>query len=153
MELGNLAGKVTMKTILGSIASLLVGCIVAAAVAGTGILVARALWPGYAAAEPLKHFTLTMLVARLTVGAVATAIATCATTMMAGDTGQTARRLGVLLLVISLPVHLFYVWNDYPPWYHAVYLGSLIPVTIFAAWAFLSCRERSKKPGRGCTAA
>lgn len=109
-------------------ASLVVGCVIAIAYAGFAML--RALWPGYADAEPQKHYTLAMLCLRLGVGAWCTAGAAGATTIVAGDHGRAAWWLGALILVISIPSHLYpgYDWNDYPVWYHLVYLCYLVPI-------------------------
>lgn len=106
-------------------------------------MAARAFWPEYAAAEPHKHYTLTMLLARLAVAALCAAVAACGTTAVAGDNGRAAWWLGGLFVVVSLPNHLYpgYVWNDYPAWYHLVYLSYLVPVAGLSARLFRSfCR-------------
>ncbi|MGH7787032.1 MAG: hypothetical protein ACRERC_09220 [Candidatus Binatia bacterium] len=117
-----------MNSTLRFIASLVVGCVTAVAIATAGFSVLRTLWPEYAAAEPEKAYTLVMLFSRLAVGALCTAGAACATTVIAGDNGRAAWWLGGLFVVISLPSHLYYVWADYPAWYHFVYLSSLAPI-------------------------
>jgi len=118
------------------IASLGVGCATAVASAMLGFSILRAIWPGYAAAEPNKAFTLGMLIARLSLAALLTAGAACATTLVARDSGRAAWYLGVLFLILSLPVHLRSVWNDYPVWYHAVYLLSLVPIAGYSGRLF-----------------
>ena len=110
------------------IAGMLVGCVTALALALTGTLVARTLWPAYAAAEPEKTYTFAMLVSRLTVGALCTAGAACVATIIARDTGKAAWWLGGIFLAISLPIHLYLLWTDYPVWYHVVYLAYLVPI-------------------------
>jgi hypothetical protein len=117
-----------MKARLHFVASLLIGCIVAIAIARTGVVLARALWPAYAAAEPHKDYTLAMLASRLAVGAVSTAGAAWVATIIARDNGRAAWWLGGLFLALSLPDHLYLVWNDYPVWYHFVFLAYLVPV-------------------------
>jgi hypothetical protein len=52
----------------------------------------------------------------------------CVTTVVARDQGRAAWWLGTVILLISLPNHLYFVWRDYPWWYHAVYLAYLVPV-------------------------
>ena len=118
--------------------SLTLGCSIAVAIATVGVLAARALWPEYAAAEPHKHYTLAMLLARLAVGALSVAGAACAATVAAGDKGRAAWWLGALFLAVSVPDHLYpgYVWNDYPVWYHLVYLAYLVPVAGWTAHLF-----------------
>jgi hypothetical protein len=113
---------------LRMIAGLLVGCATAVAIARVGFQVLRVLWPDYAAAEPDKAYTLGMLFARLCIAALLTSGAACAATFVARDHGRTAWWLGALFVLLSLPSHLHYVWDDYPVWYHAVYLLSLVPI-------------------------
>ncbi len=112
-----------MKSVLRFIASLIVGCVIAIAIA---YAVLRALWPEYAPAEPQKDYTLAVLFSRLAVGALCRAGAACVTTIIAGDNGRAARWLGAIFVVISLPSHLYYVWNGYPVWYHLLYLSYLV---------------------------
>jgi hypothetical protein len=69
-----------------------------------------------------------MLIARLSIAALVTAGAACAATLVARDGERTAWWLGALFVLLSLPSHLHYVWSEYPVWYHAVYLLSLIPI-------------------------
>jgi hypothetical protein len=90
-----------------------------AVIGSLGLLVLRSTWPAYAAAEPVKAYTLAMLCARLGVACIA-----CLAAAPAG-----AWAAGTLLVVLSLPVHLFEVWRDYPAWYHVVYLSLLVPIT------------------------
>ena len=110
------------------IAGLLVGCATAVAIAKVGFWLLRIIWPEYAVAEPHKAYTLGMLLARLSIATLLTAGAACATTLVARDKGRSAWWLGALFLLLSLPFHLHYVWDDYPVWYHAVYLLSLVPI-------------------------
>ena len=109
-------------------ASLLVGCIVAVAIARIGVVLARGLWPAYAAAEPHKDYSLAMLCARLAVGALSTVGAAWAATIVARDKGRAAWWLGGVFLALALPNHLFFVWKDYPAWYHFVFLAYLVPI-------------------------
>jgi hypothetical protein len=129
-----------MKGILRFILSLTLGCIVAVATASAAVMAARELWPEYAAAEPHKHYTLTMLFVRLAVGALGTAVAACATTIVAGDKGRAAWWLGALFFLLSLPDHVYpgYALNDYPVWYHVTYLLYLVPVAVLSARLFRS---------------
>lgn len=94
-------------------------------------LIARILWPGYAAAEPEKTYTVAMLWTRLAIGALCTAAAACVTTIIARDKGRAAWWLGGFFLAVSLPDHFYhigYVWADYPAWYHFIYLSYLAPI-------------------------
>ena len=125
------------------IAALLVGCATAFAIAMVGFSILRSVWPAYAAAEPTKSYTLGMLFARLGLAAVLTAGAACAATLVARDGGRAAWWLGALFLVLSLPSHLHYVWNDYPVWYHAAYLLSLVPIAGYSGRLFASALHRA----------
>lgn len=127
-----------MKGTSRFIAALVAGTVCAIVVARLEFGVLRALWPAYAAAEPEKAYTLAMMFSRLSIGVVSTAVAACVTTLVAGDSGRAAWWLGLLFIVISSPFHLYYVWDDYPAWYHFVYLGYLAPVAGFSARVFLS---------------
>ena len=122
--------------VLRLIAGLLVGCVTAVAIAGAGFWVLRSAWPEYAPAEPEKVFTLGMLFARLSIAALCIAGAACVTTIVAGDSGRAAWWLGGVFVLVSLPSHLYYVWDDYPAWYHFVYLLSLIPIAGYSARLF-----------------
>lgn len=131
-----------MCRVLRFAAGLGVGCAIAAVIGTSGFFALRLWWPGYAAAEPDKSYTLAMLVARLTLGALATAGAAWSATMVAGDRGTTAWVLGGLFLSVSAPLHLFHIWADYPAWYHFVYLADLVPIAGMAGrWSSQQARE------------
>lgn len=134
-----------MKGTLRTLAGLIAGCVSAVAIAAIGFSVLRVAWPEYAAAEPTKAYTLAMQIARLSIAALCTAGAACVTTLVTGDDGRAAWWLGLLFVVVSLPSHLHSVWDDYPAWYHFVYLGSLIPVAGFSARAFLAATGRRRQ--------
>ena len=103
------------------------GLAVFVAIGGLGLLVLRSTWAAYAAAEPVKAYTLAMLHARLGVAGVACLAAGFVAARPAGPAGAWAA--GTLLLVLSLPLHLVTVWPDYPAWYHFAYLALLVPIT------------------------
>ena len=106
----------------------ILGIAIAVAIGGSGFFLLRNLWPDYAVAVPEKAYTVAMLIARLSLGVVATAVAAWVATSVAGDKGRAACWIGGLFLAVSLPNHLFVVWDDYPVWYHAVYLAYLGPI-------------------------
>jgi hypothetical protein len=110
------------------VGALVAGCVTALAVAALAFTLLRAAWPAYAAAEPSKAYTLGMLFARLGIAAILTAAAGWVAALVARDAGRAAWILGGLFLLISLPPHLYTVWDDYPAWYHFVYLLSLVPI-------------------------
>ena len=100
------------------------------AVGGFGFLVLRTAWSSYAMAEPTKAYTLPMLFARLAVSVVCTITAGAVSMIVAKHSGAVNWWLGGLLLLISAPIHVGWVWTDYPPWYHVAYLVPLMPLTI-----------------------
>jgi len=112
---------------LRMIAGLAAGVVCAAGIAKLAFAALQFSWPEYAAAAPQKTFTLPMLWSRLGVAAFLTVASGAASVLVAGDR-RTAWVLGSLFVVVSLPSHLYYVWADYPVWYHAAYLLSLVPL-------------------------
>jgi hypothetical protein len=92
----------------------------------------RLFWPAYAAAHPMRDFTFPMQLARLVVGAVATLGAGALVRWIAGTGGRALMTFGILLLLANLFFHLREpTWSDYPLWYHLVFLGYLVPLTLF----------------------
>lgn len=129
------------------VAGLLAGCATAVAIAKVAFWGLRSTWPEYAAAEPEKTFTLAMLFARLGVAAVLTAGAACVATLVAGDRGRTAWWLGGLFLLLSLPPHLYFLWDDYPAWYHFAYLLSLVPIAGYSGGLVRSAWPANRSQG------
>jgi len=108
--------------------AVVVGVVVWALLAFSLSSILQAVWADYAAAVPSKDYTLPMLISRLSLAAIATAVAGAAAMLVARDRGLAAWLCGGALLAISLRPHLVTVWDDYPVWYHFVYLGYLVPV-------------------------
>lgn len=115
---------------LRMVAGLIVGFVCAAGIAKLAFTALQSIWPEYAAAAPQKAFTLPMLWSRLCVAAFLTVASGAAAVLVAGDR-RAAWALGSLFVLVSLPSHLYYVWTDYPAWYHATYLASLVPLAWF----------------------
>ena len=112
------------KNILGVVAGLVIW-VVAVSVAG---LIMRAAWPAYASVADAMTFTLPMMIARLSIGAVATVAAGwVAGTITRRSTIATVLP-GVLLLLAFIPQHIS-IWEKFPVWYHLTFLLSLIPLT------------------------
>lgn len=95
-----------------------------AAVGTLGFIALRLAWPEYAAVERAMTFTTDMMVARLTVAAVASLMGA----YIAGLTLQNNRIVpligGLVLLALFVPVHIN-LWDKFPLWYHATFLASL----------------------------
>jgi hypothetical protein len=114
------------KPILGVIAGLAVW-LVLASVAG---LILRAAWPEYAQVATSMTFTLSMKIARLAIGALATVAAGVVTRAVARSTAAGAV-VGAILLAIFVPEHVK-LWDKFPVWYHLTFLLSLVPLSYFS---------------------
>jgi hypothetical protein len=87
----------------------------------------RRSWPAYASVAAAMTFTLPMMVARLSIGALATVAAGFVTAVVV-PRSVTARLMpGVLLLIAFIPQHIM-LWNTFPVWYHLTFLLSLVPL-------------------------
>jgi hypothetical protein len=120
---------VSRVAVLRSVAGLAIGWATSWAILTGGFAVLRAVWGDYALAEPEKAYTLTMLFVRLAIFAAMIAATAGVAALVAGD-GRLAWIAGGLILAVSIPPHLYpgYVWDDYPAWYHTVYLISILPI-------------------------
>ena len=77
-------------------------------------------------------FTLPMLVARLVLGALSSIVAGAACAWVARSGTRTSWVLGIVLIVIFVPIHVW-LWQIFPPWYHLAFLISLLPCTLLGA--------------------
>lgn len=111
------------------IGGLAVGALCAESIAWLGLAALQAAWPEYAAAMPEKEYTLPMMWSRLSIAFLLVVASAGAATLVAGDR-RASWMLGCIIVVISLPSHLHYSWADYPVWYHAVYLVSIVPLAV-----------------------
>ena len=114
-----------IKIVLG----VLIGFIAWFIVASIGNWVVRALAPGYAEADVAMKFTLSMMLARLGVGAVSSLVAGLVCAMCVRSVPSSVRFLAVALVVFFVPVH-YALWSQFPLWYHAVFLLSIAPLVI-----------------------
>lgn len=108
-----------------NIAGVAGGLVVWMLVATLGNLALRLAWPSYAEVEKEMTFTLAMLVARLILGAVSSL---CAGAAVAWITKRDARVVAIfaaVLFALFVPVH-YSLWDKFPPWYHIVFLASLV---------------------------
>jgi mannose-6-phosphate isomerase-like protein (cupin superfamily) len=102
-----------------------------------GFALLRIIWPEFAAAEPAKAYSLAMLFVRLVIYSSMIATTSFAATWVARDE-RFAWVAGGLILAVSIPPHLYpgHVWDDYPVWYHTVYLASIVPLALVGGhWA------------------
>jgi len=124
----------TASTVTGVVA----GGVAWIAIGLAGLFLLQTEWSDYAAAEPAKTYNFAMLLSRLAVASVCSIASGFLAVKTAKEERKAAWWLGALLLVGSMPRHLpisyFSVWADYPTWYHAVYLLSLMPLTGFGGY-------------------
>jgi hypothetical protein len=113
-------GKAVLAVVSG-----LVAWIAVAAVAG---LIMRSSWPAYARVADAMTFTLPMMIARLSIGALATLAAGWVTAAIAPRPMLVRLMPGLILLVAFIPQHIA-LWNTFPVWYHLTFLLSLVPLT------------------------
>jgi hypothetical protein len=119
------------------------GSITTVALMWTAHAAALHLWSAYAAAYPGKSYSTTMLATRLLAGAIIAALAAWVTSVAANADGTAAWCLGGLLFAVSLVNHIAMVWNDYPAWYHVIYLSSLMPVTSITGHLYARSERRT----------
>ena len=119
--------------VLRRVAGLALGWATSWVVLSGSFALLRASWPDYALADPEKAYTLTMLFVRLFIFSSMIAATSGVATLVAGDK-RFAWIAGGLILALSIPPHLYpgYVWDDYPAWYHIVYLLSIFPTAVIA---------------------
>ena len=113
-------GKALLAVVSG-----LVAWIAVVAVAG---LILRSSWPAYARVADAMTFTLPMMLARLSIGALATLAAGWVTAAIAPRPMLVRLMPGLILLAAFIPQHIA-LWNNFPVWYHLTFLLSLVPLT------------------------
>jgi len=92
----------------------------------------RFCWPAYSAAVPVMLFTLPMMFARLTEGAITTIAAGFVNRLIARIPLWPAAAQGLVIFLLFLPVH-YNLWHKFPVWYHLIFLGYLVPLTVLGA--------------------
>ena len=113
-----------VKAIIAIVAGL-VAWIAVVALAG---VIMRSSWPAYARVADAMTFTLPMMLARLSIGALATLAAGWVTAAIARRPMLVRLMPGLILLVAFIPQHIA-LWNVFPLWYHLTFLLSLVPLT------------------------
>jgi hypothetical protein len=110
-----------------NIIGVITGLVVWLAVATVAGLIMRATWPAYASVAEAMTFTLPMMLARLSIGALATLVMGFVTACI---TRSAVPRLipGILLLIAFIPQHIM-LWDKFPIWYHSWFLLTLVPLT------------------------
>ena len=129
------------KKILGVVAGLIVWVMVVLVVGGA----MRRSWPAYASVADAMTFTLPMMIARLSIGALATLAAGLVTALIVPKSTIAKVMPGVLLLIAFIPQHIA-LWDKFPIWYHLTFLLSLIPLT-YIGGALRSTDQRALRGG------
>ena len=91
-------------------------------------VIMRSSWPAYASVAEAMTFTLPMMLARLSIGAVATLAGGWVTAAIAPRSILVRVIPGLILLAAFIPQHIM-LWNNFPVWYHLTFLLSLVPLT------------------------
>jgi hypothetical protein len=112
------------KAILGVV----MGLIAWVAIVTVAGLILRTSWPAYASVAAAMTFTLPMLLARLSISAVATLATGLITTRIRPRSNLVTLMPGLILLVLFIPQHIM-LWHKFPLWYHFSFLLSLVPLT------------------------
>jgi hypothetical protein len=84
--------------------------------------------PGYTAVEKAMNFTVTMMIARLSISAISSLASGWAAAAIA-NRQLAATVAGFLLLLVFIPVH-YSIWSHFPIWYHLTFLISLPVLSI-----------------------
>jgi|SRR6187397_1014929 hypothetical protein len=113
-----------VKAIIANVAGL-VAWIAVVAVAG---VLMRSSWPAYSRVADEMTFTLPMMLARLSIGALATLAAGWVTAAIVARPMLVRLMPGLVLLAAFIPQHIA-LWNNFPVWYHLTFLLSLVPLT------------------------
>lgn len=107
-------------------------------IATVGNLALRVALPGYAEVEKAMTFSLTMLMARLLLGAVSSLGAGLTVAWITKRSGFSVKVVAGILFLVFLPLH-YTLWDKFPIWYHIVFLASLVVMTLLGAM-FVSSR-------------
>jgi hypothetical protein len=126
------------RTIVGVIAGVLAWAVLIAA----GGVIMRSAWPAYAVVAESMSFTLPMLIARLSIGAVALLAAARLSTLVATKPALASLILGIVLLIAFIPIHIN-LWDKFPLRYHLTFLLTLIPLSVLGGQIGLKARRPS----------
>jgi hypothetical protein len=122
-----------------TIGALLAGAITWEAVVILATLMGRLAWPAYAAVEVQRVFTMEMLLTRLVVGALATVAFGIVVSWVTKGELKSLRIVIIAWLLFSVVDHII-VWEQFPIWYHVLYLGYIVPLALLGGK--IRCRDR-----------
>lgn len=115
-----------------AIFALIAGALTWKAIATLFTLVGNLVWPAYAAVEIQRVFTLEMLASRLLVGALAN-LAFGAVAAWVARSSPRAFPLALSAWMIFSVVDHYMVWDQFPIWYHLLYLACIVPIAMVGA--------------------
>ena len=121
-----------MNRVIRAIVALVAGVLAWKAIATLATLLGRLIWPAYAAVETQRIFTLDMFLTRLAVGALATLIFGAVVAWIARSDKQTIYLIVAAWLLYSVVDH-YIVWDQFPVWYHLLYLAYIAPLALLGA--------------------
>ena len=113
-----------VRQVLGVVAGLAAWVAVATVVGA----IMRGTWREYANVADAMTFTLPMMIARLSIGVLATLAAGALAAVVASRWTLASATTGLILLLLFIPQHII-LWAKFPVWYHLTFLLSLVPVT------------------------
>jgi len=90
----------------------------------------RYVWPDYAANFAAMTFTLPMMLARLTESTIAVVLAAIIALRVAPTSRYAGWGFGIVMFLIFAPYHVLKIWSNFPVWYHAYFLASLIAIPL-----------------------
>ena len=125
---------------LRAILSVIAGVVTWMIIATAGNLVLRSAWAGYAAVESTMEFSPAMMVSRLVLGAAASIGSGIVGAWISRGSRRAVGILAAILLLFFVPVH-YRLWDKFPVWYHAVFLISLVVLTVIGGMLYRSRRE------------
>ncbi len=102
---------------------------------------ASASWPAYALAAPARAYTFDMLLIRLLVGAMGTLASGAVATRVASRNQQASFWFGFALLLLSV-IHHYFIWDQYPVWYHFSWFACIVPSAILGGKLFGRARHQ-----------
>jgi hypothetical protein len=118
--------------VIRAVGAILAGAVAWEAAVLLATLAGRLVWPDYAAVETERNFALDMLLSRLAVGALATLVFGAVVAWVVRGDRRTVRVILALWLTYSVVDH-YLVWDQFPVWYHLVYLAYVVPLALLGA--------------------
>lgn len=130
-----------------AIGAMIAGVVAWEAVVLLATFAGRLVWPAYAVVEQQRAFALDMLLSRLAVGVLATLAFGAVVTWVARGDRTMIRGIIALALLYSVVDHII-VWDQFPVWYHLLYLAYIVPLAVIGG-RLVKLVPRAGQHGRG----